>query len=199
MSSHRIATSRYRRAMTRTFAGLIAAAVLALPTGGYFAGQARADSPAKPAATRVLGAVTSGLTVNGKTTLNGPVTVNSDGSNSQSFQVFDHAGNPIFTVPPFGGPAVLGDNFRLIYHGQIFNQALTLWQDGSITLGQSVGDPRDPADPVRNQGGPTLYGGSADPNVTPPAHAGHDFVQGDRYFRTNGDTLAYLGGVWVVR
>jgi hypothetical protein len=66
-------------------------------------------------------------------------------------------------------------------------------------LGQSVGDPRDPNDPVRNQGGPTLYGGSADPNVTPPAHVGHDFAQGDRYFRSNGDTLVYLGGTWVVK
>lgn len=136
--------------------------------------------------------------------VNGPVVVNSDGghigvlitgkqnSSYQLFEVDDYAHNPIFSVPPYGGPAVLGDNFRIFAPTQIFGQAATLWMDGSLTLGQVQAD-------GSNQGGVTFYSGAADPNVSPPAHAGHAFNAGDRYFRSNGATYVFLSGTWTIQ
>lgn len=131
------------------------------------------------------------------------VNANANAGTAQVATFFDHAGNPIFSIPPYGGPAVFGDNFRLFAPGQVFEAALTLWLNGSITLGgvQQGG---------LAQGGVTLYSGAADPTVTPPstltsAAAGGNpavyraFMPGDRYWRSNGETYVYLGGVWVLQ
>lgn len=122
----------------------------------------------------------------------------------QLVQVFDHAGNPIFSVPPFGGPAVFGDDLRLFPTGSVFGQSLTLRFDGSITLGQQVGSDASPV----QQGGPSVYGGNADPNLKPPAHwrvdatgavVARPFVVGDWYLRSGAGygLYAWTGSAWL--
>lgn len=122
----------------------------------------------------------------------------------QIFQIFDPFGNPIFSVPPFGGPSVFGDNLRVFHPGSVFNQSLTLHFDGSITVGQQVGSDAAPV----NQGGPTIYGGSADPNAKPPVHQQADatgqpvnrpLVVGDWYLRSGAGYGLYVwtGSRWL--
>jgi hypothetical protein len=152
----------------------------------------------------------TGLTVTGPSVLLGdtshvPLTVKGKQGSTQQLGIFlDWAGNPIFSVPPYGGPATFGDNMRMFHPGSVYNHSLQLNYDGSVTLGQQVGTDANPV----WQGGVTLYSGSADPNVTPPVHHKNDaagavtdrpLVDGDRYFRSDGNTYAYLGGTWVLR
>src|SRR2546421_12767596 len=48
---------------------------------------------------------------------------------AQSLEVFDGFGNPIFSIPPAGGPAVYGDNFRVTPPGDVFNYVVRLNSD----------------------------------------------------------------------
>lgn len=81
------------------------------------------------------------LTAGGSTIL---VPVGADGldirftatSTGQALQVFDHLGSPIFVIPAAGGPAVLGDNFRVFAGGEVFNHIIKLRVDGTIQLAQ---------------------------------------------------------------
>lgn len=166
-----------------------------LVTGGFAGGHAAAtpDRTAHP----ILTSAMATLTVNGTTTLNGPVNVNMDathlglvirghqGNNEQPLQVFDYAGNPIAGVASAGGLWVAGDTFRIFGNDDILNATLTVWPNsGAVTLG--------------GLNGPTIYGGAADPNVTSPCKD-RPCAQGDRYFRGNGDTLIYLNGTWMAK
>src|ERR1044071_502094 len=187
-----VTRSKLRLLSVATLAGLV------LATGTASA------VPAKVANTTVIA---TGLQVTGPAVFvadggHVPVTVKGkQGDTHQVFQVLDYAGNPILSVPPFGGPAVLGDNFRVFAPGQVFGQAATIWLNGSVTLGGVQSN-------STSQGGVTLYSGSADPNVSPPstlvsAAAGGNpaayrrFVDGDRYFRSNGTDYVWLNGLWV--
>lgn len=146
-----------------------------------------AASPQTPVIHTAAQAVLTSLTVNG------PVLVKADGAhppvlvrgnanyNGNLLEVKDYLDQPIAGVSSAGGLWVAGDDFR-VFGSDIFNATITLHSNGSITLGGPTG--------------PTVYGGSADPNVAPPCAPCHS---GDRYFRTNGDTLVYLGGLWVIR
>lgn len=137
-------------------------------------------------------------------TVTGPGQFNSDGSaiavritgkqgsSAQLLTVEDFNKIPIFVVPPAGGPAVFGDQFRMFSPGNVFEPSLILWMDGSITLGGTQpGGSR--------QGGVTLYSGSADPREAPPGHLGHSFTTGDRYFRSDGTDWVYVGNAWTMR
>jgi hypothetical protein len=184
-------TRAFATALPAIFAVLTAAGLTA---GGYLTGQAVA-APASHA-TPIAKAAMSSLTVNGTTTLNGPVNVTMDathagvtirgheGSLEQPLRVFDHLGNPIAGVNSAGGMWVAGDNFSVYPPGDVFNASITLHMHGSITIGGPQG--------------PTIYGGPDDPNVTSPC-VDQPCATGDRDLRTNGDTLVYLGGTWVVK
>lgn len=184
----------YARAMRRTLALTVALGGLAALAAGYYAAVATA-APVKPAVS-VLASVTNGLTVNGKTTLNGPVSVAMDATNpgvtikghsgslAQPLAIYDHLGNPIAGVNSDGGMWVAGDDFRIFPPGDVFNAAITLHKHGSITIG--------------GVHGPTLYGGGGDPNVSNPC-ADQPCAEGDRYLHIDGRTLVYLGGTWVIR
>jgi hypothetical protein len=55
---------------------------------------------------------------------------------SQIFEIFDRFGNPIFTVPTVGGPAVLGDRISAFRPGDVFNadwRTLTGSTDNVVT------------------------------------------------------------------
>ena len=177
---------------------LIVGAVLLATLGGSAAADA---TPAKPAP--ITSTTVGSLTVTGQTTLNGPgqangpVTVQGNGTDRpltirghggaepNLLEVFDYLGNPIFSVPRAGGPAVSGDNLRVLWP-DVFTASITLHMRGSITLGGPAGV--------------TLYSCAADPNVTPPA-ADQAFRGGDRCMATFApfDTSVYDGARWVVR
>lgn len=186
------------------------AAVLAVV--GLTIGVASTVHPVQPDAGRPASSTTfpSGVEVDG------PLVVNSDGghvgllltgrsgSTYQLLEVDDYLHNPIFSVPPFGGPAVFGDNVRIFHPSAVFGQSITFHFDGSITIGQQVGSDAAPV----QQGGPTIYGGSADPNVTPPVHqqensagavVARPLVLGDWYLRSGAAAGLYVwtGSTWL--
>jgi hypothetical protein len=183
--------ARSQRPVTRILTLAIAATSLVM---GFLAGDAWA-TPVRPAVPLGSSTVNS-LTVNGTTTLNGPVNVTMDathpgvtirgheGSLEQPLRVFDFAGNPIAGVNSAGGMWVAGDNFSVYPPGDVFHASITLHMHGSITIGGPAG--------------PTIYGGPDDPNVVSPC-VDQPCAAGDRDLRTNGDTLVYLGGTWVVK
>lgn len=203
----------------RTAAGLLAAVLVA--------GLATSSATTTPTATATLTALTvNGPTaLNGPTTTRGgvkvgtggltataplvlhgdpshvPLTVQAGpGSSAQLIEVRDENGAPIFSVPPFGGPAVYCDNLRVTAR-DIFNANVTLWWNGSITLNQQ-------------HGGVTLYSGTDDPNVTPPLTdtsctppaAPRGFRPGDRDLQSGCSstvptqcyrTWVWDGSVWI--
>ena len=142
---------------------------------------------------------TGGLTATAPVVLHGdsghvPLTVQAGpGSSAQLIEAKDEHGAPIFSVPPFGGPAVYCDNLRITAN-DIFHANLTLWWNGSITLNQE-------------HGGVTIYSGVDSPNAAPPLTdtsctppaSPRGFKPGDRYLQsgcsTTDPTQCY--GTWV--
>lgn len=59
-------------------------------------------------------------------------------TNAQEFEVFDHNGAPIFSVPEYGGPAVFGDNLSV--HGtDVFNANTTIsWESPATYYGKKT-------------------------------------------------------------
>jgi hypothetical protein len=56
------------------------------------------------------------------------------GGTNHLLQIVDYKNQPIFVVPVAGGPAVLGDNFRVFGVGDILNALVQLRVDGSVRL-----------------------------------------------------------------
>lgn len=115
------------------------------------------------------------------------------GSTAQLLEVKDENGAPIFSVPPFGGPAVYCDELR-VTGSDIFHAQVTLHWNGSITLNQQ-------------HGGVTLYSGVDDPNAAPPLTdtsctpptSPRGFKPGDRYLQSGCSTAdpTQCYGMWV--
>lgn len=61
------------------------------------------------------------------------------GGTPGQIQIFDYLGAPIFVIPAAGGPAVLGDNFRVFAGGEVFNHEISLRLDGTVQARR--GDP----------------------------------------------------------
>ena len=122
------------------------------------------------------------------------------GSPGQMLAIYDHAGNPIFSVPPAGGPKVYGDLMGA-WNG-VFTMAAQLTPWGVVQVGGASG--------------PQIFGGSgAPPNATMVTWLGNYSIYsavakvGDIYIRTDGSgpaavwqcvvagTSGSRGGVWA--
>ena len=169
--------------------------VPALAAGLVFGcGSSSASAQPAPPQPTAIGRVV----VQAVTTLNGQLVVNMDGKHpgitiigsqqglQQPFQVFDWLKQPIFQVNSDGGASVSGDDFSVFGGGDVFNPTVRLYQGGAIQFG--------------GKGGPTLYAGKADPNITPPQHDVL-FQEGDRYYWNNRAYLypimVYNGLFWI--
>lgn len=113
----------------------------------------------------------------------------------QIVQVFDFFGNPIFTIPTAGGPAVFGDDFRVFAPGDIFNAVFKILGGTSSGLTATSGGFKS----GHGAGEMAVFFGTGAPVIggNPDTVA----ANGDVYVRKDGGTGSFLyqvrGGVWV--
>lgn len=116
---------------------------------------------------------------------------------AQILEIFDRFGNPIFTVPTVGGPAVLGDRISAFRPGDVFNadwRTLTASSDNVATNAAAF---RLGHGTVLNT---IIAVGVGAPSAANPITSGMP-ADGSIYFRTDGGagTTIYQArsGAWV--
>lgn len=118
---------------------------------------------------------------------------------AQIFEVFDQFGNPIFTIPTDGGPAVLGDRFRAFRPGSIVNDD---WDTMTKSTDNVVVDAAGMHLGHGLSQGCAIFMGNGLPTASNPVSTGLP-PNGSVYFRIDGVGGSFLyhleAGVWQPR
>lgn len=115
---------------------------------------------------------------------------------AQVFEIFDQFGNPIFTVPTAGGPAVLGDNFSVFRPGDVFNPDFQVLEQ----VGNNISTNASGIQYGHGTGKQNWYYGIGAPSAVYPVTSGIP-ANGSMYTRLDGTAGATMyqvrAAAWV--
>ena len=124
------------------------------------------------------------------------IVVNGANNLSQIFEVFDHFGNPIFTIPTSGGASMLGDDLSVFPSGDVFNPTFRVYGAASHNVSTNAG-----AFALGHGTGVVLFTcGTGAPSAVYPITSGIP-ANGTFYFNAAGGSLTTIyqvrAGAWV--
>lgn len=115
---------------------------------------------------------------------------------SQIFEIFDRFGNPIFTVPTAGGPAVLGDRLSVFPPGDVFNPTFRVFGASADNISTNAGGVQF----GHGTGVVRCFWGTGAPGAAYPVTSGMP-PDGSFFFRSDGGALTTIyqarAGAWA--